>query len=161
MQPNNNVGINVRKCFFIAIVVVVLAGLVLSPLWLGTPPTAPTVKVAFIGYTNSSSSNRLARFRVSNLGNVRVYRWDLFRTQLEGSPAVVNVDPNPRTSVILNPGQSEVLSVAAPSGPGRWRGQALCSFTGLSFQWSQLMLKLTHQGTRVRSYDMNSEWIDK
>jgi hypothetical protein len=151
-----------RRRYFIAISWILVAGLVASAVWSSERRNAPRVQVSFIAYTNSSSGKKLSQFRITNDSKVPVYRWDLFEVRYQGPPASVHVDPNRRTSVILNAGQSEIMSVAAPAPAGPWRGIALCSFYNpLSFRLSQLKLKFMGRGIGMRSYEVQSGWIDQ
>jgi hypothetical protein len=147
-----------RKLYFFTILLIVLAGMALFASRRATLP--PALSVGFIGYTNSSSGTRLALLRVTNISKVPVCRWDSFLTQIEGSTGM-HLDTDARASVILNPGQTEVLTVAAPSKPGRWRGELLYSFDDISFKASQLVLKFRDHGLGVRAYPIRSEWIDQ
>jgi hypothetical protein len=99
----------------LAAVAVFIAALVL----LQPTPKLP-ITVSFLGHTNDTNGLRLAMFAVTNHSTVTVRRWGLFHPESRRQPgqlSTIHLGPN----VFLQPKQSEVVSVPAPTNQEAWR----------------------------------------
>jgi hypothetical protein len=147
------------KKSIIIIVSVALAVIALTAFSLFTKKAPPKVEATFLAYTNLPSGKKMALIRVSNQENVAVQSFGLCMVQNKGSDSR-EVDKGYHRTVILGSGQSEDMLVDVPSKPGSWKVWVGCTYTGLSYRWSQWVLSLTGTGTGVRGFYVKTGWID-
>src|SRR5947208_1291292 len=105
----------------IAACAVLLLLLVCVIFWNATPSAGPIkIAVAFSGFTNDVTGSRVAAFRVSNLGGVRLFRWPRYTIEESGGPS-----PASRGScgdgAVLAPGESGICLLPAPTSNVPWR----------------------------------------
>ena len=92
-------------------------------------PTKPlAVSVAFLGYTNDPAGEGVAAFTITNGSGSRVRRWDRYQIEIHGRPRLSPVFQGP--NVVLDSGQSEVLTIPVPTNASPWRVRFTCSSYG-------------------------------
>ena len=100
---------------------VVLLLLVCAIFWDTTPSAGPIkIAVAFSGFTNDVTGSRLAAFRVSNLGGVRLFRWPLYAIEESGGPSRASRGSS-GSGAVLAPGESSTCLLPAPTNNVPWR----------------------------------------
>ena len=110
-------------------------------------PWYSRVSLAFVGYTNAPSGERLVSFVLSNNSHVRTRRFPLCELVSE-QQKVVGQTPLPAGFLYLDPGQSVAFAVAAPREPQRWRAALLLSREGLRSKVADWI----GQSQRIRSH---------
>jgi hypothetical protein len=127
------------------------------------------VTVSFIGYTNATTSGRFAVFAVTNCGRATIRRWGVFHPENQrqlGVLSTLRIGPN----VSLAPGQSEVISVSAPTNAGVWRVVLDFSRDGPQLKFSDWMGRtsgglihsvLPNQWRSVPVQFARSDWIEQ
>jgi hypothetical protein len=129
------------------------------------PPWYSRVSLAFVGYTNAPSGERLVSFVLSNNSRVRTRRFPVCELVSEQQKVVAQT-PFPAGFLYLDPGQTAAFAVAAPGERQRWRAALLLSREGL---WSKVA-DWIGQSPRIRSHipmkwrgvpskQIYSEWV--
>ena len=141
-------------------------GLVGLFLWLSLSKgeISPILTVRFLGYTNDSSNTNLALFKISNEGQSRVLRWDIYQIELQSPSSLLPADGLSEQSN-LRPGASETVALMVPFHQGSWRAVFVCS-NGSSRNRLQLLaarlraLLRGNSGASIEMHFFRSGWID-
>ena len=110
-----------RKRKLILAVVGAIVAAVAAVAWLSSEPPQSEVAVSFIGYTNAPTGERMATFRITNGGRRQTRRWDVYCIESRDEPARPSTLSLRASPTIIQPGQSELFTIPAPTGPRTWR----------------------------------------
>jgi hypothetical protein len=111
-----------RKITLIIAACAVVLLLFVSVIFWNTAPSHGPIKiaVAFSGFTNDVTGSRIAAFKVSNLGGVRLFRWPLYAIEESGAPSPASGGTYGR-GTIIGPGKSSICLLPAPTNNVPWR----------------------------------------
>jgi hypothetical protein len=102
-------------------VAVVLVSTVCIIFWDREPAAGPIkITAIFSGFTNDTTGARLASFRVSNQGDVRVYRWPSYSIEERGHNGPLYRAAF-ASGASLAPAQSSTYLFPAPTNAAAWR----------------------------------------
>jgi hypothetical protein len=157
-----------RKSTFL--IVAMILGAFLLALALCRPSAPVVLGVGFVGYTNSVTGERFARFAITNQSRVTIRRWGHFDREVRKSPLLAYT----RTigsHVLLSPGEAEVLSVPLDAEPAftyqkDWRAVFYCRKADLKTRFdiwadAQTWVPTWLKGRGVRVYRASSQWMDQ
>jgi hypothetical protein len=82
---------------------------------------ADTVTIKFAAYTNDSSGNRLAVFKITNPGSIAIDLKQWHDVQVESTNGWKSQGLTRAASAVVWPGQSTFLEIPAPGSTQRWR----------------------------------------
>jgi hypothetical protein len=97
------------------------------------PPSSLSIAVARLGYTNGPTGARLAVFTVTNQEQNPIERGPMYSIEVRGDPGrSTSTPPLPHlpSAVVLQPGQSESVSIPVPAITGEWRVTLWCTYYG-------------------------------
>jgi len=129
--------------------------------WTSLPRTA---RVSFGGFTNDSAGARLATFCVSNCSRGSIIRWGHYGVETPQTPWHLGVQPHLGPKAILRPGQTESVSLPAPTNTGAWKAVLFFSREGWrsrsNADTNSLLMRVTAQhGLSLPTEAWKSEWF--
>ena len=146
----------------LAFLLIVSAGTVLL-LQRGTNPPR-TVSVSFGGFTNDSAGARLATFCVSNCSRGSIIRWGNYGVETRQTPWHMGAQAVLGPKAILRPGQTESVSLPAPTNTAAWKAVLFFSREGWrsrsNANTNSLLMRITAQhGLSMPTEVWKSEWF--
>jgi len=137
-------------------------------IWVATGSTPQlSITVKFAGYTNDAAGTRLAMFRLINHSDVTIRRYGICHSESQQQPMLTLLNSGP--SLLLAPGQPEIITVATPINQSPWRVRFSCAQYGWKMKIQDQMEPMGSGGLIEQfklyrlwltpSQEVRSEWI--
>ena len=159
-----------KSIIIICVITILVVGAAITMFVVGRPTgPPPKLSVRFVAFTNNAAGTRLAAFIISNDSPWAVTRESAYHIQVPVGRRWISVtnDWFPTGGRVLDPGQTETLTITAPVQQPQWRVAFLARRDGsaVAGMATELLLEAQKRGlpTRYRrvSHSVASDLIQE